>query len=163
MQNWEGLESFTITDSEIACSIIEAIGRYCRRSFRELKITCHFSLKIALKLIKYVPKLKRLSLQSTRVNKDALVFAVAQLGELEDLNVSHSFIVGGDRPENITVFSQHQVPDILVGEVLRMPRIISCGLFCNMCEDVLFWNMANEWENPEEQIWREDEILTLRV
>ncbi|KAI9110174.1 hypothetical protein K1719_019215 [Acacia pycnantha] len=161
IQMWRGLESITLTDSDIACTFIEAIGNCCRNFF-ELKITCHFSSKIAQALVRHLPKLRRLSLQSTRVNKDALVRAVTQLPELEDLNVSHCFIVGGNRPENIQVFSPQQVPDILA-EVVRMPRLINCQGLCAKCELVMAWNMAIERWNPEEQIWREDEIPTLRI
>ncbi|KAI9109846.1 hypothetical protein K1719_018887 [Acacia pycnantha] len=161
IQMWRGLESITLTDSDIACTFIEAIGNCCRHFF-ELKITCNFSLKIAQALVRHLPKLRRLSLQSTRVNKDALVRAVTQLPALEDLNVSHCFIVGGNRPENIQVFSLQQVPDILA-EVVRMPRLINCQVFCAKCELVMAWNMAFERWNPEEQIWREDEIPTLRI
>ncbi|KAK4266793.1 hypothetical protein QN277_023667 [Acacia crassicarpa] len=161
IQLWGGLESITLTDSDIACTFIEAIGNCCRNFF-ELKITCNFSLKIAQALVRHLPKLRRLSLQATRVNKDALVRAVTQLPALEDLNVSHCFIVGGNRPENIQVFSLQQVPDILA-EVVRMPRLINCQVFCAKCELVMAWNMAIERWNPEEQIWREDEIPTLRI
>ncbi|XP_054783932.1 F-box/LRR-repeat protein At3g48880-like [Prosopis cineraria] len=162
MEMWEGLESFTITDSEIAFSILEAMGKYCR-NISEIKITCHFSAKIAMALMTYVPRLKRLSVQSTRVNKDALVNVVDHLQQLEILNVSHSFIVGGNRPENIRVFSQQEVPNIL-GEVSRMPStVISCEIFCAMCQAVLAWNMAYEGRNHDEENWHDDEIPSLRV
>lgn len=164
VQMWRALESLTLTDNETACAFIEAIGRNCM-SFRELKITCNFSCKIAQALTMYIPKLKRLSLQSTRVNMDALFRAVSLLPELEDLNISHCFVVGGSHPQDIRVYPLQQVPGILLNAgVLRMPtRLIDCQAICSNCELVLAWNMGFERKNPEEQIWKEDEIPTLRI
>ncbi|XP_028787384.1 F-box/LRR-repeat protein At3g48880-like [Neltuma alba] len=161
MEQWEALESITITNTFTAPFFLEAIGKYCR-NFSELKLTCHLTLKIARTLTKHVPKLKVLSLQSVRMNKNALVYLVRQLKELQVLNVTHGFIISGNRPDNTIVHPQHAVP-ILLQNIPRKPTLMNCKGHCLKCQEVFIWNMMNKWREPKELIWRNDVIPTFRA
>lgn len=162
MEQWTGLESLTLTTTYIAPLFLEAISRNCP-NFSQLKLTCHLTLKISRALVKHVPKLKVLSLQSVRLNKNALVYLVKHLKELEVLNVSHGFIISGNRVNNTVVYPLHMIPQLL-NKIPRKPTtLMYCDGYCAMCQEVFVSNMTNQWREPETYIWRDDEIPTLRV
>ncbi|XP_054783931.1 F-box/LRR-repeat protein At3g48880-like [Prosopis cineraria] len=161
MQQWEGLESLTITNNYLAPHFLESIGKYCN-NLRELKLTCHLTIKIARILTKNVPNLKVLSLQSVRVNKNALLHVVKKLKELKVLNLTHSFVVSGNRTENMVVYPKHVVQSMMEN-MPRKPRFLKCKGFCVKCQEVFIWNMMNKWKEPKEIVWRNDKIPSLRV
>ncbi|KAI9110036.1 hypothetical protein K1719_019077 [Acacia pycnantha] len=164
MQLWKGLESLTLTDISIAYDIVEAIGEHCN-NFSELKVTCDFGVNFANALIKHLPKLKILSLQSILVSKNALVLVANNLKDLKILNVSHSFIVGlTDDGTNMRIYSQHDVPKILGNNnMFGISTLIRCEGICGMCLKVLQWNICtDEWKNTKEEVWRDDKIANLR-
>ncbi|KAI9110147.1 hypothetical protein K1719_019188 [Acacia pycnantha] len=162
LEQWKGLESLTITNTCIAPLFLEAIGKYCP-NFSELKLTCHLTLNIATTLAKHVPKLKVLSVQSVRVNKNALVHVVKKLKELEILNVTHSFVVTGNRPDNTEVHPQHSISTLLKNMPRPPTTLMHCNGFCDRCQDVFIGNMMHKWRDPKEQIWCEDEIPSLQI
>lgn len=161
MEQWGELESMTITSNYTAHHFIQAIGKYCP-NFSELKLTCHLTLRIATTLVKHVPKLKVLSLQSIRMNKNALVYLVKNLNELEVLNLTHGFVVSGNRPGNVETYPQPTLPKMLEN-MTRKPTLMHCKGFCVTCHEVFVCNMLNKWRNAKLHIWRNDEIPSLRV
>ncbi|KAK4266789.1 hypothetical protein QN277_023663 [Acacia crassicarpa] len=115
-------------------------------------------------MARHVPKLKVISVQSVRVNKNALVYVVKKLKELEVLDVSHALIVCGNRgPDFIEVCPQSSLPILLANMPRKPTTLMYCKTFCNKCDEVLICNMMPDWRDPKEQIWREDEISSLRV
>ncbi|KAI9109929.1 hypothetical protein K1719_018970 [Acacia pycnantha] len=163
MKQWKGLESLTVTNTLVAPHFLQAIGKCCP-NFSELKLTCHLTLKIATTMAKHVPKLKVLSLQSVRMNKNALVYVVKKLEELEVLNVTHGFVVSGKRyPRIIEVYPQYSLPTLLENMLRKSTTLMYCTSFCNKCKEVIICNRMKKWKDPKEQIWRDDEIPSLRV
>lgn len=75
---------------------MKTIGTNCK-NFSELKLTCNFNLDYANAIVKYVPKLKVLSLRATIVfNKEILICILDDLKHLEALNICHCEFVFRD-------------------------------------------------------------------
>lgn len=85
---WKGLESLTVPDFSSPMKLMKAIGTNCK-NFSELKLTCNLNVDYANAIVKYLPKLKVLSLRATIVfNKETLICILDGLNHLEVLNMS---------------------------------------------------------------------------
>ncbi|XP_027338342.1 F-box/LRR-repeat protein At3g48880-like [Abrus precatorius] len=162
MRCWRGLESITLTSMVKHNFLFPAIGKYCR-NITEVKFTCGFLENHADALVKYTPNLRILSIRYVIVSMKGLCTVLNSLQRLEMVNICHSVIM--DKPHPRSEVSVYGIGDLRSHlDISCMRKLIFCqGRRCLRCR-----NGHEDNNSPSRQpyghfedIWREDEIITL--
>jgi len=156
MRSWRGLESITITSVVHHINFFDAVRKYCT-NIVSLKITCRFELYEARALVKYTPNLKVLSIRNMNVNMGGLCHVLNNLEHLEVVNLSHSLIV-----DKLDDELQSYLVDDVLSRVNISCKLITCQITtCLWCKNQFARNPRRMPHGSLEDIWREDEIMSL--
>ncbi len=140
---------------------MQLIGTYCK-NFSELKIMCPFDQDFANALIKYLPKLKVLSLRCTMVYKDALIRILDNLKHLEVLNISHCLFVLVQDSVVTSIMVYRQLDRKIIEKGSQLREFLTCQTgSCSTCQRAAADEGILKWYEYEEARWREDEISSL--
>ena len=155
MRSWRCLESITITTVVYDFKFFDAIGKHCK-NITSLKFACFFGQEEAESLVKYTPNLKFLSFRDMPINHRALCRVLNNLEHLEVVNLSHSLIV--DKMDG--ALQLYSIDDVL-SRVNISCKLITCQITtCLRCKNPFARNPRMPHGSLED-IWREDEIMSL--
>ncbi|XP_061997309.1 F-box/LRR-repeat protein At3g48880-like [Rosa rugosa] len=160
--SWKDLESLTIgnINSYNYDFLMRQISTNCK-NFSELKLigTCNF---FASALVRYVPKLKVLSLRCSNLLKEDLIAILNGLQDLEVLNISHCVLLN-TRPRTRIILTE--LDPFILGKAFRLRRFITCmkSESCVMCQRAREDEGIMRWYRYEEGLWKVDEVDSLAL
>ncbi|KAL5718409.1 hypothetical protein ACHQM5_011314 [Ranunculus cassubicifolius] len=159
IRNWGELESLVMPSIRDPAYILEEISLNCK-NFTQLKVMGTLDIMFATKIIKYVPKLKRLSLRCCKLNKDALIMIMENLECLEILNISHCLFVN-ERPFPGGKQLLRKVDTDVFVIAARLHNFYTCqDKLCVVCSQMMTDEGCLRWYRCEEGEWRKDEICS---
>ena len=160
---WTELESLTVPCVYAPCSMMKAIGCYCK-NFTELKLMCPFDYDFAKAIVLHTPQLKILSLRCTIVFKEALIYLLQNLQHLEVLNLSHCIMVSYISQEDGYLMVYRHVYDEIIAHASHLKDFLFCNIMsCPMCSITVNQEGFLKWYDLEQGNWRIDEIPSLTV
>ncbi|PON86440.1 F-box domain containing protein [Trema orientale] len=159
---WKDLESLTVPCVYAPCSMMRAIGAFCK-NFSELKIMCPLDIDFAHAIVVNTPNLKVLSLRCTVVFREALQFLLLNMEHLEVLNLTHCLVVSYSRRAGYLVVYR-EIDEDIIENASNLKKFLTCKkTSCSMCKVVANQVGFLKWYNCEERNWRMDEVPSLAV
>ncbi|XP_062026341.1 F-box/LRR-repeat protein At3g48880-like [Rosa rugosa] len=157
--NWPLLESLTIPGS-FSIELMKAIGKHCK-NLSELKMMHRFDMNCAENILAYAPSLKVISLRCNRVHRDAILFLLKELRQLEVMNITHCLILDHfPKPGFWSVLPE--LDEFVLQEASRLKKFLFCQMrSCNVCHFQINSNGLLFWTQNNEAIWIMDEVSTL--
>ncbi|WOL10129.1 hypothetical protein Cni_G18883 [Canna indica] len=160
IQRWENLESLTMPSIAHPPYIMEEISRSCK-NFSQLKVMGTFDVHFASAIAMNLPKLKVLSLRCSIITKEALLFILDHMNNLEVLNVSHCLLL-----EALTTSGRKQVrsgiDQTILHKASRMREFLHCqSSLCIACKRMVDDEGLMRWYKYEDWFWRRDEVNSL--
>lgn len=134
---WKDFESLTIPALEDPQYLMEEISKNCK-NFRELKIIQGECTRLfASTLVSSLPNLSVLSLQCTKMRKEALLVLLGGLRHLQVLNISHCLVIDVPTPRYYKKILDKLDPFTLNMASLLL-RFITCTQLdhCIMCQRI---------------------------
>lgn len=158
VRRWEGLESLTMPSIAHPPYIMEEISRSCK-NFTELKIMDAFNMQFAKSIVANVPNLKVLSLRCSKMSKEALMFILDSMNNLEVLNISHCILVEGPSAKA----AKRAVLDrSILEKASRLREFYHCqSRQCTTCQRMIADDGLIRWWKYEGPFWRHDEVSSL--
>ncbi|XP_031255645.1 F-box/LRR-repeat protein At3g48880-like [Pistacia vera] len=134
ISTWRSLESLTMPSIVNPPYLIEEIAVNCK-NFNELKIMGPFDILFDSMIVKFLPRLKVLSLRCSAIVKDALLLILDDLPNLEVLNISHSLLIEGPLLSPVMPKKIIKKPDkIILEKAARLREFLTCiEHSCIMC------------------------------
>lgn len=159
---WTKLVSLTVPCVYAPCSMMRAIGTYCK-NFSELKIMCPLDYDFAHAIVVNTPQLKVLSLRCTVVFKEALILLLEGLQHLEVLNLSHSLMVT-DIGEVGFILVYRDIDSKVTEKASHLKMFLTCQkTTCPMCKFAIDQEEILKWYDYDEVNWRIDEVPSFAV
>lgn len=117
----------------------------------------------ATSLVKYLPKLKVLSLRCSMLRKDVLIIILDGLEHLEVLNISHCLLMEvPSSPAAKLVVSE--LDHFILERASRLRKFITCmNDTCIMCQRTKNDEGLMRWYKYEEGLWKADEVISLAL
>ncbi|PON86443.1 F-box domain containing protein [Trema orientale] len=162
MMCWKDLESLTVPCAYAPCSMMRAIGAFCK-NFCELKIMCPFDIDFAHSIVSQAPQLKVLSLRCAVVFKEALLYLLENLKHLKVLNLTHCLLVSDTQEAGFLVVYR-EIDEEISENVSHLKQLLTCKkISCSMCKIAVDQEDFLKWYDYDEGNWRVDEIPSLTV
>ena len=142
--------------------IMKEISKSCK-NFNQLKIMGSFDIDFAVSIHANLPRLKVLSVRCSRLSKEALVFVLERMENLEILNISHCLIVEGQISSSKRIVREMEVTILAMASRLR--EFIYCldPLLCMSCMRMSEDEGLMRWYKYEDWFWRMDEVKSLNL
>ncbi|MQM21172.1 hypothetical protein Taro_054204 [Colocasia esculenta] len=159
IRRWEELESMTMPTILYPPYIMEEISRSCK-NFSQLKIMGTFDVNFALSIHTNLPRLKVLSVRCSRLSKDALLFILDKMENLEVLNISHCLITEGPASSSKRIL--RELDSTILEKALRLHEFFYCmDSTCISCRRMKTDEGLMRWYRYEDWFWRKDEVSSL--
>ncbi|CAA6662663.1 unnamed protein product [Spirodela intermedia] len=159
IRRWEELESLTMPTIQYPPYIMEEISRSCK-NFSQLKIMGSFDVNFASSIHSNLPTLKVLSVRCSRLSKEALLFILDRMENLEVLNISHCLIVEG--PASSSKRIMRELDAAILGKASRLREFAYClDQLCVCCRRMNVDEGLMRWYRYEDWFWRKDEVSSL--
>ncbi|CAD5171702.1 F-box/LRR-repeat protein At3g48880-like [Musa acuminata AAA Group] len=160
IRRWENLESLTMPSIAHPPYIMEEISRSCK-NFSQLKVMGTFDMHFASAIATNLQKLKVLSLRCSIITKEALLYILNRMDNLEVLNISHCLLL-----EALATSGRKQVRSELDQSILqkasRIREFFHCqSSSCTTCKRMIEDEGLMRWYRYEDWFWRRDEVSTL--
>ncbi|URE04108.1 F-box LRR-repeat protein [Musa troglodytarum] len=160
IRRWENLESLTMPSIAHPPYIMEEISRSCK-NFSQLKVMGTFDMHFASAIATNLQKLKVLSLRCSMITKEALLYILNRMDNLEVLNISHCLLL-----EALATSGRKQVRSELDPSILqkaaRIREFFHCqSSSCTTCKRMIEDEGLMRWYRYEDWFWRRDEVSTL--
>ncbi|KAK8503912.1 hypothetical protein V6N12_019081 [Hibiscus sabdariffa] len=159
---WKDLESLTMPSIANPPCPMEEIANNCK-NFSELKVMGPFDNSFAATIIKYLPKIRVLSLRCSMLPKDALISILDNLQNLEVLNISHCLVIEippHPSPRKI----MKELDQSIVEKASRLREFVTCMKdSCIMCQHTRNGEGLMSWYKYEEGLWKADEVSSLSL
>uniref|UniRef100_A0A1D1XRT9 F-box/LRR-repeat protein At3g48880 n=1 Tax=Anthurium amnicola TaxID=1678845 RepID=A0A1D1XRT9_9ARAE len=158
IRRWEELESMTMPTILYPPYIMEEISRSCK-NFTKLKIMGTFDVNFSSSLYANLPKLKVLSVRCSRISKDALLFILDKMENLEVLNISHCHITDGSATSKQMI---RELDSTILNKASRLHEFFYCqDSKCISCRRMDSDEGLMRWYKYEDWFWRKDEVSSL--
>lgn len=162
IRRWPELESLTMPTVAHPHYVMDEISGNCK-NFSSLKIMGTFDILFASAISSYVPKLKVLSLRCSILTREALLFVLNCMENLEVLNISHCMLVEGlnfaGRKHIIREFD-----GTLMEKASRLREFHHCmNSSCLTCRRMNRDEGLVRWYRYEGWFWRQDEVSSLSL
>ncbi|GMJ14936.1 snc1-influencing plant E3 ligase reverse genetic screen 4 [Hibiscus trionum] len=159
---WRDLESLTMPSIANPSYLMEEIANNCK-NFSELKVMGPFDNFFAATIIKYLPKIRVLSLRCSMLLKDALISILDNLQNLEVLNISHCLLIEiPPHPSPRRVM--RELDQSIVEKASRLREFVTCMKdSCIMCRCTRNDEGLMRWYKYEEGLWKADEVSSLSL
>ncbi|XP_022738038.1 F-box/LRR-repeat protein At3g48880 [Durio zibethinus] len=159
---WRDLESLTMPTIASPPYLMEEIANNCK-NFRELKVMGPFENFFAATIIKYLPKIRVLSLRCSMLVKDTLISILDDLQNLEVLNISHCLLIEiPPPPARRKIMSE--LDQLILEKASRIRQFITCMKdSCIMCQRTRNDEGLMRWYKYEEGLWKADEVSSLSL
>lgn len=160
IRRWEDLESLTMPSIGHPSYIMEEISRSCK-NFSHLKVMGTFDVHFASCIAVHLPKLKVLSLRCSIITKEALLFILNCMVNLEVLNISHCLLL-----ESLVVSGRRQIRSELDQTIFQKASRMRDFLYCQSSSCIACRRMIEDeglmrWYRYEDWFWRQDEVSSL--
>ncbi|KAH7850710.1 hypothetical protein Vadar_001888 [Vaccinium darrowii] len=120
---------------------------------------CDFSF--AYNLVKLLPNLKVLSLRCSTISKEALIFILDKLPNLEVLNISHCLLIP---PPPAPRKALKEIDGFILEKASRLREFLTCiDDSCVMCQRARSDEGLMRWYRYEEGLWKTDEVRSLAL
>ncbi|GKU89344.1 hypothetical protein SLEP1_g3493 [Rubroshorea leprosula] len=148
----------SITDPEY---LMEEIANNCKNFF-ELKVMGPFEDKFASVLVRYLPKLRVLSLRCSMLTMKALIIILDGLHSLEVLNISHCLIEGQKTPASRGIVKE--LDESILKKASQLHEFKTCMKdSCILCQRTKADEGLLRWYKYEEGLWKADEVSSLAL
>ncbi|PKA51061.1 F-box/LRR-repeat protein [Apostasia shenzhenica] len=162
IQRWEELESLTMPSIANPSYIMEEISRSCK-NFSHLKVMGTFDMNFASAIATNLPKLRVLSIRCSILTREALVFILDCMDQLEVLNISHCLLLDSLMATGKKKVSRELDSEIR-SKVARLREFLHCQSgSCFACERITRDEGLMRWYKYEEWFWRQDEVGSLTL
>ncbi|XWS61147.1 hypothetical protein CRYUN_Cryun07bG0100400 [Craigia yunnanensis] len=159
---WQDLESLTMPSIANPPYLLEEIANNCK-NFSELKVMGRFDYFFAITIIRYLPKIRVLSLRCSILVKDALISILDDLQNLEVLNITHCLLIEIPPPPAPTRIMR-EFDQSIVEKASRLREFVTCMKdLCIMCQRMRNDEGLLRWYKYEEGLWKADEVSSLSL
>ncbi|XVE58557.1 hypothetical protein DITRI_Ditri04bG0178800 [Diplodiscus trichospermus] len=159
---WRDLESLTMPSIANPPYLMEEIANNCK-NFSELKVMGPFDNYFAAAIIRYLPKIRVLSLRCSMLVKDVLISILDDLQNLDVLNISHCLLIEippSPAPRRI----MRELDESIVEKASRLLKFVTCMKnSCIMCQRTRNDEGLMRWYKYEEGLWKADEVSSLSL
>lgn len=157
---WKLLESLVVPGCNvISYKMMKLIGKNLKNLLNLKILFQHLDKKCATIIVRYLPKLKTLSLKGSIIQREAIELILDNLEDLEELNLTHCYMdVRGNYPQYVQIV--HPIYETIIQKASRLKKFYVCRTYnCVICN--------REYYPPErallrwQELWRTDEIRSL--
>lgn len=142
-------------DSEM----VKFIGVHCK-NFSELKVLWPFMVDLAKAIAASIPNLKVLSLQCILVEKEAFVYILNNMKNLEMLNLCHCLIVDEGLPRPGYAYVARALDNSKIERASRMKKFLFCDAdSCRIGQLMFVTGVSSGWSDFG--IWPRDTVSAL--
>ncbi|KAM0949458.1 putative F-box domain, leucine-rich repeat domain superfamily, F-box-like domain superfamily [Dioscorea sansibarensis] len=163
IQRWQELESLTMPSIAHPPYIMEEISRNCK-NFTQLKIMGSFDMNFASAIAANIPKLKVLSVRCSMLMKEALLYILDVMEDLEVLNISHCFLLEGRSTTFPGLRMVEELEESVLSKTSRLREFLYCqSSSCITCQRMILDEGLMRWWKYEDWFWRLDEVNCLAL
>lgn len=143
--------------------IMEEISRNCK-NFTQLKVMGSFDMNFALAIAANIPKLKVLSVRCSMLMKEALLYILDVMEDLEVLNISHCFLLEGRSTTFPGSRMVKELEESILCKTSRLREFLYCqSSSCITCQRMILDEGLMRWWKYEDWFWRLDEVNCLAL